>query len=50
MCGFVSTTHFSRCYRKYMGVSPRSDRVQGEAKIFKIFESELPAEGAEFLN
>ena len=29
MCGFTSTTHFSRCYRKYMGVSPRTDRKQG---------------------
>jgi transcriptional regulator GlxA family with amidase domain len=38
MCGFVSTTHFSRCYRKYMGVSPKSDRIQGETQIFKIFE------------
>jgi len=27
MCGFVSTTHFSRCYRKYIGVSPRIDRL-----------------------
>ena len=32
MCGFVSTTHFSRCYRKYMGCllytspSPRDKR------------------------
>ena len=27
MCGFVSTTHFSRCYRKYIGVSQRIDRL-----------------------
>jgi AraC family transcriptional regulator, glycine betaine-responsive activator len=26
-CGFISTPHFSRCYRKYMGVSPREERV-----------------------
>ncbi|MEM5529024.1 GlxA family transcriptional regulator [Gammaproteobacteria bacterium AS21] len=26
-CGFVSTPHFSRCYRKYVGVSPREDRT-----------------------
>ena len=50
MCGFVSTTHFSRCYRKYMGVSPKSDRIQGETQIYKIFESELPTEEAELLN
>ena len=49
MCGFVSTTHFSRCYRKYMGVSPKSDRTQGIPAAFQIFESELPPEGAEAL-
>jgi len=47
MCGFVSTTHFSRCYRKYMGVSPKSDRSQGIPGAFQIFESELPPEHAE---
>ncbi|MCY0966460.1 GlxA family transcriptional regulator [Parathalassolituus penaei] len=26
-CGFISTPHFSRCYRKYMGVSPREERI-----------------------
>ncbi len=50
MCGFVSTTHFSRCYRKYMGVSPKSDRVQGVPEAYQIFESELPPEGAELAN
>ncbi|MEH6580015.1 MAG: GlxA family transcriptional regulator [Amphritea sp.] len=25
-CGFVSTPHFSRCYRKHIGVSPRDER------------------------
>ncbi|MBJ7556820.1 GlxA family transcriptional regulator [Marinomonas spartinae] len=25
-CGFISTPHFSRCYRKHLGVSPRDDR------------------------
>jgi len=50
MCGFISTTHFSRCYRKYMGVSPKSDRIQGETQIYKIFESELPTEEAGLLN
>jgi len=44
MCGFVSTTHFSRCYRKYMGVSPKSDRAQGVPRVYQIFESELPPE------
>ncbi|MBY4678062.1 choline metabolism transcriptional regulator GbdR [Marinobacterium arenosum] len=27
MCGFVSATHFSRCYRKYMGIAPRAERL-----------------------
>ncbi len=26
-CGFVSTPHFSRCYRKHVGFSPREDRT-----------------------
>ena len=50
MCGFVSTTHFSRCYRKYMGVSPKSDRAQGVPEVYQIFESELPPDGAELAN
>ena len=41
MCGFVSTTHFSRCYRKYMGVSPRSDRASGSTEVYLSGESEL---------
>lgn len=28
VCGFISTPHFSRCYRKYMGVSPREERME----------------------
>lgn len=27
MCGFVSATHFSRCYRKYMGSAPKAARA-----------------------
>lgn len=27
-CGFISTPHFSRCYRKHIGVSPRDERKQ----------------------
>ena len=41
MCGFVSTTHFSRCYRKYMGVSPRSDRVGSSTEVYLSDESGL---------
>ncbi|WP_434625776.1 GlxA family transcriptional regulator [Azospirillum sp. B2RO_4] len=25
-CGFISATHFSKCYRDHFGVAPRSDR------------------------
>ncbi|MDX1757509.1 MAG: GlxA family transcriptional regulator [Marinobacter sp.] len=31
MCGFVSATHFSRCYRKYMGTSPKAARVAAQS-------------------
>ncbi len=27
MCGFVSPPHFSRCYRKYIGISPKEERA-----------------------
>ncbi len=27
MCGFVSAPHFSRCYRKYVGISPKEERA-----------------------
>ncbi|GHE20669.1 GlxA family transcriptional regulator [Halomonas urumqiensis] len=26
-CGFVSTPHFSKCYREYFGVTPRDERL-----------------------
>jgi len=50
MCGFVSTTHFSRCYRKYMGVSPKSDRAHGIPATYQIFESELSSDGVEVVS
>ncbi|WP_203142467.1 choline metabolism transcriptional regulator GbdR [Marinobacter mangrovi] len=39
MCGFVSATHFSRCYRKYMGTPPRSAR----ANVRPIHAMDQPA-------
>ena len=27
MCGFISATHFSRCYRKVMGRAPKHERM-----------------------
>lgn len=43
MCGFVSTTHFSRCYRKYMGVSPKVDRGIGRSERYTAIAAELSA-------
>lgn len=43
-CGFISTPHFSRCYRKHIGVSPRDERKiawKGE-----VVESLLEEKGA----
>lgn len=40
-CGFISTPHFSRCYRKHIGVSPRDERKiawKGEAAKLKSTE------------
>ena len=28
MCGFVSATHFSRCYRKTLGHAPKYERME----------------------
>ncbi|MCR9257923.1 MAG: GlxA family transcriptional regulator [Alphaproteobacteria bacterium] len=29
-CGFVSASHFSKCYREYFGRTPRAERAQSE--------------------
>jgi transcriptional regulator GlxA family with amidase domain len=29
-CGFVSTPHFSKCYRDYMGMPPRDERLNSQ--------------------
>jgi transcriptional regulator GlxA family with amidase domain len=42
MCGFVSTTHFSRCYRKYRGTAPKSAR----ASVYSIRQAREQAESA----
>lgn len=39
MCGFVSATHFSRCYRKSMGQAPKYERMT-------LFTSETPGDGS----
>lgn len=32
-CGFISTPHFSRCYRKHIGISPRDERKNAWANV-----------------
>lgn len=31
LCGFVSTPHFSKCYRTHLGITPREERAGGPA-------------------
>jgi transcriptional regulator GlxA family with amidase domain len=45
MCGFVSAPHFSRCYRKYIGVSPKEER----AAVWSLTQYEGPAENSPVL-
>jgi transcriptional regulator GlxA family with amidase domain len=40
MCGFVSAPHFSRCYRKYIGVSPKEER----AAVWSLTQYEGPSD------
>jgi len=32
-CGFVSTPHFSKCYREYFGTPPRNERIITHTRI-----------------
>lgn len=46
-CGFVSTPHFSKCYREHLGVPPREERrgvnSQGSGKtVSQYYRAELP--------
>ncbi|MFB4356523.1 GlxA family transcriptional regulator [Pantoea sp. BS_4] len=46
-CGFVSTPHFSKCYREHLGVPPREERrgvhSQGSGKtLTQFFMADLP--------
>jgi len=45
VCGFVSTAHFSKCYREYFGTAPRDDRaIQGGGRLVRVeLEGEQPA-------
>jgi AraC family transcriptional regulator, glycine betaine-responsive activator len=35
-CGFCSATHFSKRYRGYFGVAPRTDQVSQRASVFAL--------------
>ncbi|MDO6561949.1 GlxA family transcriptional regulator [Amphritea sp. 1_MG-2023] len=41
-CGFVSTPHFSRCYRKHIGISPRDERKGGVPSVTPTHEDAEP--------
>lgn len=60
-CGFISTPHFSRCYRKHIGTSPRDERkmvwstdnfqpIQQEPSLISITESQKFAHASLALN
>lgn len=36
VCGFVSTPHFSKCYRMHFGISPREERAGQEANVVAL--------------
>jgi len=40
-CGFVSTPHFSKCYRRHMGIPPREERGQAEKSTLHTTEHKL---------
>ncbi len=36
VCGFVSTPHFSKCYREYFGIPPRDERTGQAASVVGV--------------
>jgi AraC-like DNA-binding protein len=36
VCGFVSTPHFSKCYREYFGIPPRDERAGQNANVVTL--------------
>ena len=36
VCGFVSTPHFSKCYREYFGIPPRDERAGQNANVVAL--------------
>lgn len=45
VCGFVSTPHFSKCYREYFGIPPRDERI-GQAAAGVVALVPLPEQQA----
>ncbi len=43
-CGFVSTPHFSKCYREYFGMPPRDERL-GSERGTSVMETACRADG-----
>lgn len=43
ICGFISATHFSRCYRKTMGCAPRSERLEIHSCVLAQSMVSLPS-------
>jgi len=44
VCGFVSTPHFSKCYREYFGLPPRDERAGHRLeKVLKALETDEQA-------
>ncbi len=46
-CGFVSTPHFSKCYRFYMGMPPRNERLNSQKSFGDKQRIFLGSEGTE---
>ncbi|SDF83302.1 GlxA family transcriptional regulator [Phytopseudomonas seleniipraecipitans] len=36
VCGFVSTPHFSKCYREYFGIPPRDERAGNSSNVVSL--------------
>ncbi|WP_277052743.1 GlxA family transcriptional regulator [Zestomonas thermotolerans] len=36
VCGFVSTPHFSKCYREYFGIPPRDERAGQNGNVVRL--------------
>lgn len=53
VCGFVSTPHFSKCYREYFGIPPRDERaLPGVTNVVQLLSANdlTPSAAAAFLS